>query len=112
MNHHTRDWNKTSKQSAPATPGLTQCVATNRRDIGLCIRRIVAERAGIEVELVTEYASLSADLNYDSLDMVETAMEIEEALGICIADEAMEGMRFVRDAIVCATELVAADTSR
>ena len=53
--------------------------------------RIVCENIGTHPDQVNDAASLRDDLGADSLDCVELLMSIEEAFGIAIPDEDMEG---------------------
>ncbi len=65
----------------------------------LRLRKIVADRLGVdEVQIVPE-ASFVEDLNADSLDLVELIMSLEEEFGIQIPDEDAEKIRTVGDAI-------------
>jgi acyl carrier protein len=46
-----------------------------------------AEQGGVPVEQVSPATHFRDDLNYDSLDAVEFAMSVEDALGVKIPDE-------------------------
>jgi acyl carrier protein len=50
----------------------------------------VAQRAGEDPSKLTSQARLLQDLGFDSLDMAELAMELEDALGISLPDEVLE----------------------
>lgn len=63
------------------------------------VRAIVAEQLGVEPEKVVPEAEFEADLNADSLDLVELIMSLEEEFGIEIADEEAEKIRKVSDAM-------------
>ena len=63
------------------------------------LQAIVAEQLGVEPEAVTPDAEFIADLNADSLDMVELVMSLEEEFGVTIDDEDVEKIRKVSDAV-------------
>ena len=61
------------------------------------LRQIVAESAGIAPEEINESRPLLRDLPWDSLDVVECSMEIEEEFGISIPDELVGEAKTVGD---------------
>ena len=63
------------------------------------VQAIVAEQLGVEPEKVVPDAEFVADLNADSLDLVELIMTLEEEFGIEISDEEAEKIVKVSDAI-------------
>lgn len=63
------------------------------------LQSIVAEQLGVDTEQVVRDAEFIADLNADSLDMVELVMSLEEEFGIEISDEDVESIRTVGDAV-------------
>lgn len=63
------------------------------------LQSIVAEQLGVEPDQVVREAEFVADLNADSLDMVELVMSLEEEFGIEISDEDVESIRTVGDAV-------------
>ncbi len=63
------------------------------------LQTIVADQLGVEPERVTPDAEFEADLNADSLDLVELIMTLEEEFGIEISDEEAERIRKVSDAV-------------
>ena len=58
---------------------------------------VIAEVGNKEPESCTPGASLIGDLDFDSLDMVELTMAIEEEFDIEIPDEAAEKWKTVED---------------
>ena len=66
-------------------------------ELGVKIRRLVAEQLGVESNEVTPQASILDDLGADSLDVVELVMAIEEKFDIELPDEAIETMRTIGD---------------
>jgi len=63
------------------------------------VRAIIVDKLGVEEEQVTLGASFSADLNADSLDVVEMIMDFEKEFNITIPDEDTEKITTVGDAI-------------
>jgi acyl carrier protein len=63
------------------------------------LRKIVADRLGVDESQIVPEASFVEDLNADSLDLVELIMSLEEEFGIQIPDEDAEKIRTVGDAI-------------
>ncbi len=63
------------------------------------VRAVLAEHLTVDVDQVTLDARLTEDLDADSLDLVEATMAIEEALGIEIPEQEMEGVKTVRQAV-------------
>ena len=51
------------------------------------VRAIVAEKLGVEIEMVVDSANFQGDLGADSLDIVELVMEFESKFGIEIPDD-------------------------
>ena len=63
------------------------------------VRKIIAEKLGVEVEEVVPEASFVDDLGADSLDTVELVMALEEAFECEIPDEEAEKITTVQLAI-------------
>ncbi len=68
------------------------------------VKRIVADRLGVDENAVVPTASLTEDLNADSLDLVELIMAMEEEFSqggqtLEITDEEAEKILTVQDAI-------------
>lgn len=70
--------------------------ATN--DIATRVKSIVIEHLGVDAEKVVPDANFD-DLGADSLDQVELVMSFEEEFGIEIADEDMNAIVTVGDAV-------------
>ncbi|MBD0747750.1 acyl carrier protein [Streptomyces sp. CBMA152] len=60
---------------------------------------IINEVTGVAVEDVQMGADFVADLDIDSLSMVEVAVAAEEQFALSIPDTEIGGMRTVRDAV-------------
>ena len=63
------------------------------------VKAIIADKLGVEESQITENATFSADLNADSLDIVELIMEFESQFGVSIPDEETQKISTVGDAI-------------
>ncbi len=63
------------------------------------VREIIAEQLMVDLEEVTDEASLVDDLGADSLDTVELLMEMEDEFGIEIPDQDVEKIATVGEAI-------------
>ena len=57
------------------------------------------EVLGVEAEQVVAGARFKEDLDADSLDLVELVMALEEGLGIEVAEEELEGITTVGEAV-------------
>ena len=63
------------------------------------VKKIIAEKLGVDLSEVVPEASFVDDLGADSLDLVELIMSMEEAFEIEISDEDAENLKTVQDAI-------------
>ena len=54
---------------------------------------------GVERDLVTEQARFFADLDADSLDLVELVMALEERFDVTIPEEELDGINTVGNAV-------------
>src|SRR5262245_27461372 len=57
------------------------------------VRRLVADRLGVDPSDLTADVSLTDDLAADSLDLVELAAGMEEELGVCVPESMMDELR-------------------
>ncbi len=62
------------------------------------VRKIIAEKLGVDLEEVVPEASFVDDLGADSLDLVELIMSMEEEFDTDIPDEDAEKIQTVKDA--------------
>lgn len=64
------------------------------------VKAIVAEKLGVDTEMVVDSANFQGDLGADSLDIVELVMDFEKEFGIEIPDDdAGDNIVTVADAI-------------
>lgn len=71
----------------------------NREEALERVRGILVEQLGVDEEQVTEDASFQADLDADSLDLVELIMELEDQFGLKISDEDAQKIETVGQAV-------------
>ena len=63
------------------------------------VRGIIAERLGVDEDKVAMDSEFIADLNADSLDLVEVIMAMEQEFDLEIKDDEAEQIRSVSDAV-------------
>jgi acyl carrier protein len=78
--------------------GANGVVAANDR-VRDEVKQIVAEFSSIKAEEIREDYNVFDDLGWDSLDVVECTMEIEEHFGISVPDELGENIKTVGEII-------------
>ena len=61
------------------------------------MKKIVVDTLNCDADKVTMEASLTEDLEADSLDAVELNMALEDACGVSIPDEALANLKTVGD---------------
>lgn len=71
------------------------------------MKKIVVDTLNCEEEKVTMEASLTEDLEADSLDAVELNMALEDEFGVAVPDEKLGEMKTVADLWNCLSELAA-----
>ena len=60
---------------------------------------LIAEQFGVEADTVTADTSFVDELGADSVDLVDLAMALEEAVGVKIEDSALAEMKTVGDVL-------------
>ena len=68
-------------------------------DLSAEVKRIIAQRLGVEEADVLPHATFVDDLGADSLCLVELVLAFEEAFEIDIPDDDTESIRTVQDAL-------------
>ena len=63
------------------------------------VKKIVADKLGVDEAKITESAAFVNDLGADSLDVVEFVMEVEKVFDITVPDEEAAKLERVRDAV-------------
>jgi acyl carrier protein len=71
---------------------------TNEEILGR-LAEIVTEVAGVEPEEITLEKSFVADLDIDSLSMVEIAVGVEDRFGVTVPDDVLGNLKTVGDAV-------------
>lgn len=69
------------------------------QEMEMRLKKIIAERLGVEEEKIVPSASFADDLKADSLDLVELIMALEEEFGVDIPDDEAEKILTVADAL-------------
>ena len=88
----------TTAPTSPAT-AAPSTAAGSPAELLAGLAEVLAEVAGTPAEAVVRSAAFDADLDIDSLTMVEVVVACEERFGVTIPDEALEGLRTVGDAL-------------
>lgn len=63
------------------------------------LKKIVADRLGVEESAIVPEARFAEELKADSLDLVELIMALEDGFGVDIPDEVAEKILTVGDAL-------------
>jgi acyl carrier protein len=71
----------------------------NKQEIEEKVRKVLAEQLARDEGEITAESRFEEDLDADSLDLVEVVLALEEALGIDIPEEEMEGVKTVGQAV-------------
>ena len=77
-----------------------------RNEIQQKLIELAAEKAGVPVLEVTPATHFVNDLEFDSLDIVEYAMEVEDFFKLTVPDEAAEKMATVGEVVDFVVEQV------
>lgn len=78
-------------------------MAMNQQDILVGFSEIVEEFLGVPADKVTMEASLTDDLEVDSLSMIEISISAQERFGVQIPDDELKHLKTVQD-VVCFVE--------
>ncbi len=63
------------------------------------MKLVLSEELDVPAEQLRPEASLVDDLGADSLDLVNLALQVEEAFGVEICERELLGMRTIRDVL-------------
>ena len=78
---------------------MTTAATATREELLAGLAEVLEEVAGTPADKVVPEATFDADLDIDSLTMVEVVVACEERWEVRIPDEALETLRTVGDAI-------------
>ena len=78
---------------------MTTADTATRNELVAGLAEVLHEVAGTAADKVVPEAAFEADLDIDSLTMVEIVVACEERWDVRIPDEALEGMRTIGDAV-------------
>lgn len=68
-------------------------------DVAATVIRLSAEQVDADVTSITPATHYVNDLSYDSLDVVDLSMKVEDELHVAIPDDRMQELRTVGDVI-------------
>jgi acyl carrier protein len=74
-------------------------IKMDKKEIFEKVKEIMVESLSVEEEKITENASLTDDLELDSLELVDLTMDFENELGISIDDSELEKIKTVGDIV-------------
>lgn len=63
------------------------------------LKKVISEELRIDEDKIVPEAKLFDDLNFDSLDTVETVIGVEEAFDIVIEDEDTDSFETIQDIV-------------
>ncbi|HEV2296838.1 MAG TPA: acyl carrier protein [Tepidisphaeraceae bacterium] len=75
-----------------------------KQQIEAAVLRVVAERGGVPATDLTRETHFRDDLNFDSLDLVELTMSLEEEFELSIPDGEAEKLITVGEVVDCVVE--------
>jgi len=78
---------------------MTTAATATREELLAGLAEVLHEVAGTDPAAVVPGAAFDADLDVDSLTMVEVVVACEERFEVRIPDEALEGLKTVGDAV-------------
>ena len=78
---------------------MTDAATATRTELLAGLAEVLEEVAGTPADKVVPEAAFDADLDIDSLTMVEVVVACEEKWDVRIPDEALEKLRTVGDAL-------------
>ncbi|HEY6877916.1 MAG TPA: acyl carrier protein [Polyangiales bacterium] len=79
----------------------------NRDEIYARIRATLVDNFEIPSERVTMEARLMDDLELDSIDAIDMAVQIQEMTGVCVEEEQLRKLRTVGDTVELVEHLLA-----
>jgi acyl carrier protein len=71
----------------------------NKSEVLEKVQNIISESIDIDVEKIIPEATLTDDLEIDSLELVDLTMNFESDLGVTIEDSELEGIKTVGDIV-------------
>lgn len=63
------------------------------------VKEILAKQLNVSIEKINGDTNMTTDLGADSLDLVEILMSLEDEFSISIPDEAIPGIKTVKDLV-------------
>lgn len=87
-------------EAAAQTPSVPVELTPNQKALFAIIQSFIAELLGIDQDKVTLDAEFVADLNADSIELVELIMATEQQFDLEINDDDAENIRTARQAVM------------
>ena len=69
------------------------------------IKEIIADKYGLDVNIIEDSSDIREDLGFDSLDIIELVMAIEKEFDISISDDVYDKVRTFGDLVNVVKEL-------
>ncbi len=63
------------------------------------VKEILSKQLGVDIAKISAETNIATDLGADSLDLVEILMSLEDEFSISIPDEAIPGIKTVKDLV-------------
>ena len=76
---------------------MTETINGKQQDTRQRVVAVIAELAGSDPSEITPDRHLTADLQFDSLEMVELATELEDVFNLAVPDEDVDKLQTVGD---------------
>jgi acyl carrier protein len=81
----------------------------SRDDVYEAVKRVLVDELKLDASVVRPDADLRRDLGLDSLDVTTVAMALEERLGVEVADDSMQDVETVADAVALLSSHIPAE---
>ena len=78
-------------------------------DVYEAVKQVLVDELKLDASVVRPDADLRRDLGLDSLDVTTVAMALEERLGVEVADDSMQDVETVADAVALLSSHIRAE---
>jgi len=94
---------------APTQRNVSREACRSREQVLADVVRIACEFTEAAPEHIRETSTLEVDLGFDSLDVMEFLMEVEEHFGLDVPEDAPDRIRTIGDAVNGVLQLLGED---